>query len=152
MKTTLTLLLAGKSLNGLSRYQRELDSQTNSNIILDLENGISRMFGEQLPDLLFINYTRDDLFGLNLLRKIRNAHPSMLVVVAVDPSHIKIGRHALHRGALAYIIKGEHELQQVKTVVNLALAKLRKTAVEPRRQRNPFRFALLSWRWLLQLS
>lgn len=127
MKTKINVFLAGYPLKSLIRYKQELDNQGDHSFSFCINATLSFADLHHFPDILFINYGRDDLFGLNELKKIKRLSPHTQVILAVSAGDINIGRHAMKRGALAYLIKGGQELQQVRSMMAICSTLLAKT-------------------------
>lgn len=108
----------GSQLPGLNHYRRELENMSKHSFSFCLNATLS-VLDVGFPDILFINCGRNELFGLNELRKIKKLNSKTLVVMAISANDIKIGRHAIKRGALTYLIKDEQEPEQVKRIIEL---------------------------------
>lgn len=152
MKTNLRIVLIGEPLPGLLRYQQELENQRDAPLTVTLDDGFSYAHQQQLPDLLFINCGRDELFGLPLLRKVKRLYPKLPVILAIDMAQVKIGRHAVNRGALAYLIKDVRDRQQVEIILHLIGKMLGRGRRVPRLRPTGNRMtqALRSWRLFFQ--
>lgn len=146
MKTKINVFLIGSPLQSLRQYIQELDNQGDRSFSFCLNATLSLFDVGRFPDVVFINYGRNDLFGLTEFRKIKKLNPKTQVVMVVADADIKIGRHAVNHGALAYLMKGEHELQQIKRIAALCRTLIGKSTYhEPVRQQVSLSFLKNMW-------
>ncbi len=122
METTLKVYLLGSELSSLRAHKQEMMQTEGSRFAFCLNGTISLHQLQQMPDVIFLHQSRNNLFGLKELRKIRKSHPATHIIMVVSPDHIKIARHALNCGALAYLVKGTNEEQQIKHIMELIAA------------------------------
>ena len=118
MEKRIKVLLVGSELKSLRLYKQESE-KLSGHFAYHLNKTIPLDYLEEVPDVIFLNCNRDSLFGLTVLRKVKKIKPGVFVVIVVSASDIKIGRHALNRGAFSYVIKGDQELQQIRRVMHL---------------------------------
>lgn len=130
MKTKINVFLVGNPLQSLKQYKQELDHLGDHPFSFCVNGTFSLTDLNSFPDILFINCGRDDLFGLNVLKKIKRLNPETQVILAVSDQDTLIGRHGMKRGALAYLIKGGQELQQVRSIMAICKALVAKPRPE----------------------
>jgi DNA-binding NtrC family response regulator len=64
------------------------------------------------PDLVFLDYTMDNLNGIDVLKRIKRFNPNILVVFISGQEEIDVAVNALKYGALDYITK--EDIDQVR--------------------------------------
>jgi DNA-binding response OmpR family regulator len=67
------------------------------------------------PDIILINYTLPDIFGLQVIQKVRERFKTVPIIVHDEESSSLIEAHCLDLGANAFVAQeryGEHRLYQ----------------------------------------
>src|ERR1700688_1875008 len=76
------------------------------------------------PDVAILDISMPDLDGLQATRQIREAVPTIEVVVLTMHESDQMVRRVLDAGALGYVLKSELATQLVKAVKNVSAGKL----------------------------
>jgi polysaccharide export outer membrane protein len=72
----------------------------------------------QTPGVIFLDHGMDYITGLEVLRKIKQSNPEIIVVFLSGEANILTAVKALKLGAIDYIVKGRNELENITKVLN----------------------------------
>jgi two-component system response regulator AtoC len=86
------------------------------------ENGSQalKFLGERQPDLILLDIGLPDISGIELLEKVRNTHPDIMVIMVTAVDKVKTVVKALKLGAYDYLVK-PIDAQELKLTVHNAL-------------------------------
>jgi DNA-binding NarL/FixJ family response regulator len=76
-----------------------------------------------LPDIIIVDYDMATIDGLQLIQKIKKAHPYIYMLMVSGQQETKIALNAIEYGASAYIHKDGNELAQIRSSVNKIVSK-----------------------------
>lgn len=82
------------------------------------ESGIELLNNiESRPELVFLDYSMEDMSGEEVLNKIKRFDPNIFVVIVSAQEGIQPAIDTLKQGAFDYLQKGENELKRIKDVI-----------------------------------
>lgn len=61
---------------------------------------------EEAYELVLLDYRLPDLTGLEVLQRLRKAHPTLAVILMTSQGSEEVAVQALEAGAAAYVVKG----------------------------------------------
>ena len=85
----------------------------------DGEAGLARV-GETEPELVLLDVHMPGMNGIEVLRRLRSAHPDVLIVMVTSVDELQTVRESLRAGAYDYLIKPVH-IDELLSVVDKAL-------------------------------
>lgn len=71
----------------------------------------------QKPQVIFLDHNLDHLSGFEILKKIKRFDPNMYVVMVSGQEDMQKALDSLRYGAFDYLIKGQNEVEKMKTVL-----------------------------------
>jgi len=71
----------------------------------------------QKPDVIFLDYYLDVLSGFDVLKKIKHFDRNIYVVMVSVQGDMQMALDSLRYGAFDYLIKGENEMERMKTAL-----------------------------------
>lgn len=72
------------------------------------------------PDCVLLDYSLPDLSGIEVLKKIKNSHPDLPVIIVSGQEDVATAIDLLKEGAYDYIVKDENSKERIwKTINNL---------------------------------
>ncbi len=70
------------------------------------------------PDLIFLDYSLPDLSGIEVLRKIKQTHPEIPVIIVSGQEDVSTAVELLKEGAYDYIVKDENAKERMWKATN----------------------------------
>lgn len=91
------------------------------NVVAEAANGLDaiKVINEHVPDLVSLDIILPDTTGIEVLKKIREEHPNMKVVMVSAVGQDTIIKEAMDGGALAYIVKPFSEDKVLEIIENI---------------------------------
>ena len=105
---------------------RSLLSKAGYRVVAEASNGqkaieLCRQFN---PDLICLDITMPGMDGIETLKKLKNDHPDVLVIMITGHSNRKDIEAAIEAGASGYIVKPIHAGKTLKTVERVLASRL----------------------------
>jgi DNA-binding NarL/FixJ family response regulator len=91
-------------VESLSKMINESGIAKVTNIYYDLK-ACSEGLAKQLPDVLLLDIEMPDGDGVEFCSEIRKIYPTLKIIMLTGYKEYNIAKHALHSGALGYILK-----------------------------------------------
>jgi DNA-binding NarL/FixJ family response regulator len=104
--------------DSLSRIINESGVAQITNLYHDLKS-CREGLAKQMPDILLLDIELPDGDGVDFCAEIIKAHPRLKIIMLTSYKEFNIAKHALHNGALGYILKNaepEELLVGIQTV------------------------------------
>jgi DNA-binding NtrC family response regulator len=76
------------------------------------------------PDLVIVDYSMEGMDGLDVLKRVRRIAPTTFLVMISGQNDLQVAVNAMKYGAFDYIIKGQHEGDQIAAVLHKMLAEM----------------------------
>jgi DNA-binding NtrC family response regulator len=73
---------------------------------------------ELQPQIIFLDYSLDDMKGIDVLKKVRSVDPSVIVVCISGNEDPEAAEVAKKNGAVDFIVKSSINRERIKTVMN----------------------------------
>ena len=70
------------------------------------------------PQIIFLDYFMDDMNGIDVLKKVRQADPEILVVFISGNESPEVASDAKRHGAVDFIVKSSITTEKMKEVMN----------------------------------
>lgn len=120
MATTsdLTIFIVDDDALCLTLYQQFLKQLGYSNIEL-FDSGSDCLDGleEHEPDVIFLDYNMEGMNGLDVLKKIKEFNPNIIVFFISGQEDIEVAVNTIKHGAVDYIIKSSLNPEKMKAVM-----------------------------------
>jgi DNA-binding NtrC family response regulator len=116
-KQNFKLFIISDDLPSLSIYKQHLDNLGYKDVMTF--SGITQCLAKlgEHPQLILVDHNIDTLTGLILLKMIRQANPDVHVVFVSEQKDIKTAFSLVRYGALDFIVKDEHELENIRKLL-----------------------------------
>ena len=112
------VFLVDNDLITLNKYRQGLEDSDYKDIHLFL-NGVICINNLHLkPYIIFLNHPIDESSGFDVLKKIKQHHPNIYVVIMSNQENINLAVDVLRNGAFDYIVKGDNEISKMKNVID----------------------------------
>ena len=99
-------------------YNQHLVNLGYKNNIL-LENGIDCINKLDLsPDVIFLDYDMHPINGLEVLQRVKQLNPDIHLLIISQQRDNQVVLDAFKYGAYDYIVKGDHDLEMIRNVVD----------------------------------
>lgn len=99
-------------------YNQHLVNLGYKNNIL-LENGIDCINKLDLqPDVIFLDYDMYPINGLEVLQRVKQSNPNIHLLIISQQRDNQVVLDAFKYGAYDYIVKGDHDLEMIRNVVD----------------------------------
>lgn len=69
------------------------------------------------PQIIFLDYSMDDMNGIDVLKKVRLIDPSIIVVFISGNESVEVAEDAKRHGAVDFIVKSSINRERMKTVM-----------------------------------
>jgi polysaccharide export outer membrane protein len=118
MVHVIKVFLVDNDLITLNKYRQGLEDSDYKDIHLFL-NGVICINNLHLkPYIIFLNHPIDESSGFDVLKKIKQHHPNIYVVIMSNQENINLAVDVLRNGAFDYIVKGDNEISKMKNVID----------------------------------
>jgi len=75
------------------------------------------------PDIIFLDYDMQPYNGLEMIEKINRLNPDIYLLLISGQKDMQVAINALKSGAFDYVIKGEHDLDKISSVLQKMFVK-----------------------------
>ena len=113
----LKIHLTDDDLFCLKMYELHLTVLGYKDIKLHLDGNACLNHLGETPDVIFLDYGIDETDGCEILKKIKAFNPDIYVVFICSPENIEQAKYSLKYGAFDFILKGEHDLDEIKRIL-----------------------------------
>jgi len=111
------VFLVDNDLITLNKYRQGLENIGYKDIHLFL-NGVICINNLHLkPYIIFLNHPIDESSGFDVLKKIKQHHPNIYVVIMSNQEDVNLAVDVLRNGAFDYIVKGDNEVSKMSHVI-----------------------------------
>ena len=69
------------------------------------------------PNLVFLDYNMEGMNGVEVLKKIKQANPSIIVYIITGQENAKVAEEALKAGASDYVVKSSLSPDKMKAIM-----------------------------------
>jgi DNA-binding NtrC family response regulator len=117
MVHVIKVFLVDNDLITLNKYRQGLEDSDYKDIHLFL-NGVICINNLHLkPYIIFLNHPIDESSGFDVLKKIKQHHPNIYVVIMSNQEDVNLAVDVLRNGAFDYIVKGDNEVSKMSHVI-----------------------------------
>jgi polysaccharide export outer membrane protein len=117
MVHAIKVFLVDHDLITLNKYRQGLENIGYKDIHLFL-NGVICINNLHLkPFIIFLNHPIDESSGFDVLKKIRQHHPNIYVVIMSNEENVNLAVDVVRNGAFDYIVKGDNEISKMSQVI-----------------------------------
>ena len=117
MVHVIKVFLVDNDLITLNKYRQGLENIGYKDIHLFL-NGVICINNLHLkPYIIFLNHPIDESSGFDVLKKIKQHHPNIYVVIISNQENVNLAVDVLRNGAFDYIVKGDNEISKMSHVI-----------------------------------
>lgn len=96
---------------------------------------------EHEPDIIFLDYNMEGMNGLDVLKKIKEFDPNIIVLFISGQEDIEVAINVMKHGAIDYIIKSSLNPEKMKSIMD-KIEELKPTA--RKKSKKPFFKSLFS--------
>lgn len=111
------VFLVDNDLITLNKYRQGLENIGYKDIHLFLNGMICINNLHLKPYIIFLNHPIDESSGFDVLKKIKQHHTNIFVVIMSNQEDVNLAVDALRNGAFDYIVKGDNEVSKMSHVI-----------------------------------
>lgn len=111
------VFLVDNDLITLNKYRQGLENIGYKDIHLFLNGMICINNLHLKPYIIFLNHPIDESSGFDVLKKIKQHHPNIYVVIISNQENVNLAVDVLRNGAFDYIVKGDNEISKMSHVI-----------------------------------
>lgn len=119
MKTEIRIFLVDDDPFSLNSYKEQLENYGFHNIKLFSSGEDCIRHLNEKPRVIFLDYSMDQMNGLDVLQKIKRYYPQVKVVIVSGRECVNTAVNSLKCGAHDYILKGEEEVKRMRHILKL---------------------------------